>query len=244
MTCSFTDSLVERTRTFANQVDDLSFSFSGHIYNPLDYAWDVHEQYLRIFVPFQPDILFLGMNPGPFGMAQTGVPFGEISAVRDWMQLEGTVGKPPHEHPARPVLGFSVQRSEVSGKRLWALMEHRFGTAHKFFARHAVMNYCPLVFVDAGSTGKNVVPERLRKEERVALESCCDSYLDDVITLLQPQALVGVGKFALKRLARSADRLGLSVPVSSILHPSPGNPQANRGWAEQVTAQLEEARLW
>ena len=38
-------------------------------------------------------------NPGPYGMAQTGVPFGEIPAVRDWMGISGLVGKPDPEHP-------------------------------------------------------------------------------------------------------------------------------------------------
>ncbi len=241
---SYVDSLVQRTRAFSDQVNDLNFTFSGYIYNPLTYAWEIHERYLRTYVPMHPDIFFLGMNPGPFGMAQTGVPFGEIQAVRDWMHLEGKVETPPNEHPARPILGFSVQRSEVSGRRLWSLMADRFGTAEVFFSHHAVMNYCPLVFVDAGSTGRNVVPEKLQKVERNTLEAVCDSYVDDIITLLEPRALVGVGKFALKRLSESANRLGLSIPVCSILHPSPGSPQANRQWAEKVTAQLEEAKLW
>ena len=62
-------------------------------------------------------VVFLGMNPGPFGMAQTGVPFGEIPAVRDWMGLRGKVGKPDLEHAKRPVEGLDCQKSEVSGRR-------------------------------------------------------------------------------------------------------------------------------
>jgi single-strand selective monofunctional uracil DNA glycosylase len=240
----FSNKLVERTRSFSTEVDRLSFSFDGYVYNPLEYAWDVHERYLRQYVHPEPNILFLGMNPGPFGMAQTGVPFGEVEAVRDWMGLSGVVGKPPKEHDNRPIRGFSIERSEVSGKRLWALMATRFGSAQNFFARHAVMNYCPLVFVDGGKTGKNVVPEKLPKAERDALDAVCDTYLDDVVTLLKPKALVGVGKFAQKRLQGSANRLSLTLPVISILHPSPGNPQANRGWQEKVEVQLREANIW
>ena len=45
-------------------------------YNPLTYAWDTFEQYLRKYAGGRKRVLFLGMNPGPWGMTQTGVPFG------------------------------------------------------------------------------------------------------------------------------------------------------------------------
>jgi single-strand selective monofunctional uracil DNA glycosylase len=240
----FTENLILRTRAFAEQVDALEFDIDGYVYNPLSYAWDMHEAYLRRYVHQGAKVLFLGMNPGPFGMAQTGVPFGEVVAVRDWMALDEPVGKPPTEHPARPVKGLEIGRSEVSGKRLWSLMAHRYGTAQAFFALHAVMNYCPLVFVDAGKGGRNVVPEKLPKAQRVALENLCDAYLDDMVTLIAPQYLVGVGVYAKRKLQESNTRLGGNRTVCAVLHPSPGNPQANAGWAERVTAQLQEAHIW
>ena len=58
-----------------------------HVYNPLVYAWAPHEAYLRRFGGARKRVVFLGMNPGPFGMAQTGVPFGEIAAVRGWLRI-------------------------------------------------------------------------------------------------------------------------------------------------------------
>jgi single-strand selective monofunctional uracil DNA glycosylase len=187
------------------------------------------------------------MNPGPFGMAQTGIPFGEIQAVRFWMGIEESVEKPAQEHPARPVVGFAIKRSEISGQRLWGLMQARYGPADEFFKEHAVMNYCPLVFVDKGKTGKNVVPEKLLKNERELLESFCDAYLKDVIAFIGPHYLVGVGKYAEKKLYRAM--LGTSIEkespkVFSILHPSPGSPLANAGWGQKVTAQLQEAGIW
>ena len=81
------------------------------------------------------------MNPGPFGMVQTGVPLGEIAAVRDWMGIEATVEKPATENPKRPIEGFACTRSEVSGRRLWGLFAERFGTAEAFFTDHFVANY-------------------------------------------------------------------------------------------------------
>jgi len=240
--------LVARTKRFAAEVDALVFSFDGYIYNPLDYAWEAHRTYLERYIHPHAEVLFLGMNPGPFGMAQTGVPFGEIRSVVSWLGINTPVGKPPREHPARAVVGFAIGRSEKSGERFWGLMQQRFGTPEAFFAHHAVMNYCPLVFMDKGPTGRNVVPEALAKAERIALEQVCDAYLADVIQYTQPRYLVGVGKYAQKKLEHLA---ALEEPVEtprrsvlSILHPSPGNPQANAGWDVKVSDQLREAHVW
>src|SRR5688572_32536315 len=102
------------------------------------------------------------MNPGPFGMAQTGVPFGDVAMVRDWLGIVAAVAKPRDEHPKRPVLGFECQRSEVSGARLWGWARARFGTPQRFFERFFVANYCPLAFME--SSGAN----RTRSEEHTS----------------------------------------------------------------------------
>ena len=65
-------------------------------YNPLSYAWAPHEQYVLKYGNGEKRHLFLGMNPGPFGMAQTGVPFGEVDAVVNWMHIREEVGRPEH----------------------------------------------------------------------------------------------------------------------------------------------------
>jgi len=44
-----------------------------HIYNPLEYAMVPHKQYVTTYCTTTKHVLFLGINPGPFGMAQTGV---------------------------------------------------------------------------------------------------------------------------------------------------------------------------
>ena len=44
-----------------------------HVYNPLEYAIEPHTTYLHKYCTSTKSVLFLGMNPGPFGMAQTGV---------------------------------------------------------------------------------------------------------------------------------------------------------------------------
>jgi single-strand selective monofunctional uracil DNA glycosylase len=108
------------------------------VYNPLDYAWDLHRQYLERFGRGKKQVVLLGMNPGPFGMVQTGVPFGEVEAVRSWLGLRGAVKKPKFEHPKRPILGLAATRSEVSGRRLWGWAAQRFVTPQRFARRFFV----------------------------------------------------------------------------------------------------------
>jgi single-strand selective monofunctional uracil DNA glycosylase len=211
----------------------------SHVYNPLEYAWAPHEQYLRRYGASRKRVVFLGMNPGPFGMVQTGVPFGEIAAVRDWMGIEAGVEKPAVENPKRPIEGFSCARSEVSGRRLWGLFAQRFGGADAFFADHFVANYCPLAFFDHG---RNLTPDKLPANETAALEAACDEHLCALVRSLEPEWLVGVGGFA---EARAAEALrGMAVKIGRVLHPSPASPAANRGWAEAATKQLGALGIW
>ena len=169
------------------------------VYNPLEYARAPYELYLKKYAKnAKRKALLLGMNPGPWGMAQTGIPFGEVAAVRDWLGLEAEVGRPKREHPKRPVEGFACQRSEVSGRRLWGWAAEAFGTPKAFFREYIVINYCPLVFM--GETGKNITPDKLPVAERKPLEAICDTMLRAWVDALRPERLVGVGGFAAKRL--------------------------------------------
>ena len=208
----------------------------AHVYNPLDYAWELHERYLRRYGRGPKEVLLLGMNPGPWGMAQTGVPFGEVAAVRDWLEIDGSVGVPSDGHPKRPVEGLACRRSEVSGRRLWGWAARTFASPDRFFEQSFVGNYCPLQFLE--TTGRNLTPEKLTAGERSRLFEICDEALRRTVDVLEPRLVVGVGVFAETR-ARLV--LGDDGPrVGRILHPSPASPAANRGWADAVTAQLTE----
>lgn len=236
------DSVLAAAATLRDAVTPLQFSAPiTHVYNPLDYAWAAHERYVRKFASTPKRIVFLGMNPGPFGMAQTGVPFGEVPAVRDWMGVHAKISRPASEHPKRPVLGFDCPRCEVSGQRLWGLFAKRFETPDRFFAEHFVVNYCPLVFME--SSGRNLTPDKLPRREIERLFAACDEHLARVIGTLRPEWLVGVGGFAFQRLEAIADQLA-SVRLTQILHPSPASPAANRDWAGVVTAQLQASGAW
>jgi len=205
-----------------------------HVYNPLVYAAEPHADYVTRYARAHCDALLVGMNPGPWGMAQTGVPFGEVELVRTWLEVRGAVAKPPVENPRRPVLGFQCARSEVSGARLWGWARDRFQTPASFFARFFVYNYCPLAFMD--EDGRNLTPDKLPMAEARPLIAACDLALREVAGALEPRYLIGVGGFAARRI-RSAcpDFPGVT---GEILHPSPASPAANRGWSKEAEAQL------
>jgi single-strand selective monofunctional uracil DNA glycosylase len=236
--------LVESARLLALQVSRLNFDAPvACTYNPLDYAWAVHEAYLRSFGGAPKRVLFLGMNPGPFGMMQTGVPFGEIAAVRDWLGLHAPVKSPPRSHPRRPVQGFDCPRSEVSGRRLWFLFSQRFTSATAFFRDHFVVNYCPLAFVDEG--GRNLTPDKFAAAASARLFGFCDEHLRRVVTALSPQWIIGIGDFAEKRARLALEKMPESaLRFGRILHPSPASPAANKDWAGTATRQLEALGVW
>lgn len=229
--------LVEIARQLRNDVELLRFASPvAYVYNPLVYAWEPHRAYLERYGSGRPQVILLGMNPGPFGMAQTGVPFGDVGMVRNWLGIEAPVEHPAREHPKRPVAGFQCPRGEVSGQRLWGWARDAFTTPRRFFARFFVANYCPLAFIEA--SGRNRTPDKLPRAESAALFDACDAALRRTIERLRPEFVVGVGRFAVDRAASALKGSGTRLGV--MPHPSPASPAANRGWAGQATRALEE----
>ena len=217
---------IDLAQRLASDVRRLRFAAPSHVYNPLAYAWPAHADYLRRYGGGRGRVVLLGMNPGPWGMAQTGVPFGDVVMVREWLGIDAPLAPPlPERHPKYPILGFACRRREGSGSRLWGWARTRFETPAAFFRRFFVWNYCPLLFI---GDGRNLTPERLPRSEAEALARVCDRTLVRLADALAPAAVVGVGRYA-ERRAREA--LGTQVPVGYLPHPSPASPAANRGWS-------------
>ncbi len=208
----------------------------AYVYNPLEYAREPWNLYLNKYAQGPKEALLLGMNPGPWGMAQTGIPFGEVSFVRDWLQVEAPVGQPSRLHPKKPVDGFACKRSEVSGKRLWGWAREQFETPDAFFKRFLVINYCPLLFLH--DTGRNLTPEVLPKVQQRQISEICGQALVQTVDILQPKYLIGVGRYAEKRAQEALT--DFSGTISYISHPSPANPKSNRGWDALIKNELKE----
>lgn len=234
------DRLIRAASVLSGQLDPIRFSAPvTHVYNPLRHAGRGYRRYLHRFANGSKRVVFLGMNPGPYGMTQTGVPFGEVRAVRDWLQIEERIDRPQNEHPKRRVDGFACTRSEVSGARLWGAIADHWHEPEAFFRRHFIANYCPLVFME--KTGRNRTPDKLPAAERDALYKACDDHLRRIIDILEPEWIVGIGAFA-ERRARMvlADS---NLKFGRVLHPSPANPKANRGWASAAGRELRALKL-
>ena len=234
MTASTSRALRAAARRLSREVAGLRFTAPvARVYDPLDYARRPHAAYLDAYASSRKRVVFLGMNPGPFGMAQTGVPFGDVHQVRTFLGIEAPVGRPASEHPKRPVQGFACTRSEVSGTRLWGAIAAQYGSAARFFADHFVANYCPLLFLEA--SGRNRTPDKLPAAEREALYRACDRHLLRLVDVLEPSWVVGVGAFA---EGRAREALRDRVRVARVLHPSPASPLAQRDWAGTVRREL------
>lgn len=236
-------SLIEAGRELADALRPLRFTDPvTNTYLTIDYAVAGYEAYLEKFGGSRKRVLLLGMNPGPYGMAQTGVPFGEVAAVRDWMGLTPVINRPTEEHPKRKILGMDCPKSEVSGRRLWGLFSAKFPRAEDFFRDHLVINFCPLIWMK--DSGANLTPDKIRAAEMIAVDAACQKHLRRVIEVLEPEWLVGVGGYAEAQMLSAKAATASTAKVGKILHPSPASPAANRGWAEVADRQMKEMGVW
>ncbi|XP_030410279.1 single-strand selective monofunctional uracil DNA glycosylase isoform X2 [Gopherus evgoodei] len=190
---------------------------------------------------WESDLRSIFLRTGTEGGRGLQVPFGEVRHVREWLQIRGQVSKPAQEHPKRPVLGLECPQTEVSGARFWGLFRSLCTGPEAFFRRCFVHNHCPLLFMS--QSGKNLTPADLPAAQRERLLQVCDDGLAQAVRLLSVAMVIGVGRFAEQRARKALASAGLQVRVEGLMHPSPRNPQANRGWEAIAKARLEELRV-
>jgi single-strand selective monofunctional uracil DNA glycosylase len=216
------------------------------VYHPLDYGWEAHRAYLERYGNNQKKALLVGMNPGPWGMGQTGVPFGDVELVGDWLGLRGIpVARPLGEHPKRPVLGWACTRREASGQRLWGHLKERFGTPQNALRDLLIVNHCPLLMFT--ETGGNVTPDKLPRARRDEIYAVCDEGLKRAARAYGPDTLIAIGRYAEERCRAVAATLPSKPGVLTIPHPSPASPLANKDggkhWRDAVDRALATAGL-
>ena len=225
---SETDALIAARDLLCNRCDRLSPDLPSpvaHALNPLAYARAPNGEYIRRYCGLGSHTILLGMNPGPWGMGQTGVPFGDVTQVRELLGIHALpVDQPPNQHPNRPIHGLDCPRGEVSGTRLWGALAGIFGSADEIHQQLFIVNHCPLLLYNAD--GQNITPDKLRGPVADELMAACDEHLLSIADALQTSRVIGIGRYAEKRATVLFQ--GTDIAVDSIPHPSPANPLANR----------------
>ena len=210
------------------------------VYNPLAYAWEPHRAYLELASGEGAKTLLLGMNPGPHGMGQMGIPFAATSVVRDLLKITNLdVGQPRTPHPKRPISGLDWPKEEVSGTRLWGLLANEYGSAESIFKSVFLLNHCPLMLF-SGERATNITPDRITGPTTKALLERCDEHLREVVDIMQIERVIGVGRYSEKRALNALS--GIDISVTTCWHPSPASPLANRNkgedWKKNVRSVL------
>ena len=200
------------------------------VYNPLAYAWEPHRAYLELASGGGAKTLLLGMNPGPHGMGQMGIPFAATSVVRDLLKITNLeVGQPRKPHPKRPISGLDWPKEEVSGTRLWGLLANEYGSAESIFKSVFLLNHCPLMLF-SGERATNITPDKITGSTTKALLERCDEHLREVVDIMQIERVIGVGRYSEKRALNALS--GIDISVTTCWHPSPASPLANRNKGE------------
>jgi len=229
---SSAERLLEWESTLVKELQTLRFpSPVSFIYSPLEYAWPLHEEYVRRYYRPTARVLFVGMNPGPFGMVQSGIPFGDVVIVKEWLDIRGdlvSTALPERVHPKRPILGLNCPRREVSGQRFWGWARQGWHSSDGFFSWAFVYNYCPLAFLS--SSGKNISLEQLREgNSKTELLRHCNRCLLYLVDDWKPLVIFGLGKFAYQMCDQVVGHL---CPVYMLPHPSPANPKSGAYWSQ------------
>ena len=152
-----------------------------------------------------------------------GHSFWAISAVKNYIGIAPHITQPAVLHPHRIITGMDTSREEPSGHLLWSTIASLFPRSADFFSRCFVLNYCPLAFFSA--TGKNITPDALIKQERLAIEQCCTDHLIAYIRAMNIQKILAIGRYAYEK-SQNVLQLCPAISQNAIIyipHPSPLN---------------------
>ena len=227
------EKLVEVTKRFSEECSNQKVRLINEnknidfAYNPLNYAWESHKNYLKNYGDLGATKIIMGMNPG-HGMGNTGIPFGCPEKVKNYLKIRDVkINKPKKIHPKRLVTGLECKKPEISGKRIWGLIEEIYGAPEKAFQNIFVLNHFPLWMFN--SSGQNITPDKLSISSSKIIFEKCNRYLIDVVSILKIKRIICVGKYA-SRMAHKAVKNSdfQDLIIDEIPHPSPANPLANK----------------
>jgi Uracil DNA glycosylase superfamily. len=229
-------SLEAITREFCLATEEL-FPFKEEMIsvNVFSYAIDPFLEYLEKAERGSVRTLYLGMNPGPYGMYRTGIPFCDFVTKREFLKITASVDETFIDVDAVRGEKPDEKRREVSGMRLWGLFESVYHSPERFFSSSLVLSYSPLIFFRSEGRRANIALSDVKSLDRKRIEKVSDEFLKRYIKELKCDTLVGIGDYAHRALVRCSD----GERLLKIAHPSPANPAANGDWAGRTYCYLK-----
>ena len=240
------------------------------VWNPGRYGEPWHARFRALYPPEPHPIVVFGLNPGPYGMAQTGIPFTDVRRVlSDLPRLAAQLarsGSPPVAPGLAPadLRPWLTRTFESSAVRVHLFLRSTYGSTEDGVRRVVVANPCSLLFIDPNG-GANRTPADLGRVLRRRAPGQADLLLAacerarracalDALQTLEPRGAVLLGRDVQAALVTDLEsRLG-AARVVAWEHPARAVPRTwaaglrdaldHRGLLEAAPAAPPEKRPW
>ena len=83
-----------------------------------------------------------------------------------------------------------------------------------------------------------------RPGDKKKVYELCDKALFRILSLLQATEIIAVGRVVNERLIKVRQKFSLDINIHFLMHPSPANPAANKGWSDIAEKSLSELNIF
>ena len=210
------------------------------VWNPQRYGCELYARFAEEHLPPKPGALVaFGLNPGKYGMSQTGIPFTDVTrAARVGLALE-----PPGVAPRDLVPYLKSYRVERSSDSVYRLLDALWGDAREGWRAMWAVAPCGLLFLE--QDGANVTPADARLARRADVRALRIRVVEEAIAAAKPKGALLLGQDVARVVGPAATALLGEENVLVTDHPVARGP-GRRGpqwWAETVAAAVR-ARGW
>jgi single-strand selective monofunctional uracil DNA glycosylase len=235
-------------RRFEPMARQLARATGWLVLNPGRYGERWHARFRRAYPMSPRPLLVFGLNPGPYGMAQTGVPFTDLKRLESalpglWKDLVASGEPVTRPGLAPPSLARHLTRTfESSSVRVYRFLERAYGRPELALREVVFVNPCPLLFIDP-ETGANRTPADLPRALRArkaaelvhAFEELRRATVLEAVAELEPRGAILLGRDV---AAAVGEALRAALGARSVVeweHPARAVPETwSRGLADEL----------
>jgi single-strand selective monofunctional uracil DNA glycosylase len=233
------------SRRFAPLARSIARATGWLVLDPSRYGERWHAPFRRLYPPRARPLLVFGLNPGPYGMAQTGIPFTDLKRLAQGLPRLAAELARSGERLSLPGLApsslqpFLTRTFESSSVRVHRFLRLAHGSAERAFREVVFVNPCPLLFIDR-ALGENRTPADLPRALRAGVDEARVEVVSVAVARLRARGAIVLGRDA---------AAALSVPLRARLgeravveweHPARAVPDI---WARGLLAALRRRGL-